>query len=335
MKTEEEVRKDWQGEKTVLSIVCSTYNHEKFIQKALDGFLMQKTNFVFEILVHDDASVDKTPTIVKEYEKRFPHIIKPIYQVINQFSQGKKPFINFQYPRVKGKYIAMCEGDDYWTDPLKLQKQVDFLEKNTDYSFAFHDVNRVDPDDNELARNISVANKFNKNEFSQEEVITLPFFINTVSLVYKNSFSIPNWFSELAMGDKPLLKLLGTKGKGYFFNETMASYREHPGGITKTMETFKDKNRVIKINDNIFIYEKLLTMVAGNSTIESILQKRIEWEKYVIQFYNPNSGFFYRTKKIALHIAFIKRQQKFKSEVIARLIFTRGVSRKIIDKIFK
>ena len=104
----------------MVSIICNTYNQEKYIAQCLDGFLMQKTNFSFEILVHDDCSTDGTQKIIKEYQSRFPDIIKPIFQKVNLYSQGKRNLINAeQYSRVKYKYVALCEGDDYWTDPLK------------------------------------------------------------------------------------------------------------------------------------------------------------------------------------------------------------------------
>src|SRR5690606_15609661 len=107
-----------------VSICCITYNHEPFIRQCLDGFLMQQGDFEYEILIHDDASTDGTTKIIQEYELKYPEIIKPIIQTQNQYSQGVRG-INFIYnfPRAKGEYIAMCEGDDYWTDPLKLQKQ--------------------------------------------------------------------------------------------------------------------------------------------------------------------------------------------------------------------
>ena len=96
--------------------------------QCLDGFMMQQTNFAFEVLIHDDASTDGTTEIIKEYEAKYPEIIKPIYEEENQWVKGRRGSAVFNFPRAKGKYIAMCEGDDYWTDPLKLQKQVDFLE---------------------------------------------------------------------------------------------------------------------------------------------------------------------------------------------------------------
>lgn len=117
----------------LVSIDCTTYNHENFIRDAIEGFLMQKTTFPVEILIHDDASTDKTASIVREYEEKYPHLIKPIYQTENQYSKRDGSIGRIQRGRARGKYVALCEGDDYWTDPLKLQKQVDFLENNKDY----------------------------------------------------------------------------------------------------------------------------------------------------------------------------------------------------------
>ena len=114
----------------LVSINCITYNHCKYIRDALEGFLMQITNFPVEILIHDDASTDGTAEIIKEYEKQYPWLIKPVYQTENQYSKHNGTISKIQYGRARGKYLAFCEGDDYWTDHYKLQKQVDFLESN-------------------------------------------------------------------------------------------------------------------------------------------------------------------------------------------------------------
>ena len=127
----------------VVSIICNTYNHEKHIRCALEGFVMQKTDFAFEVLIHDDASTDNTATIIKEYEHKYPNLIKPIYQKENQYSRGVSISRVFQYPRAKGKYIALCEGDDYWTDPYKLQKQVNALEAHPEIDICAHAANTV------------------------------------------------------------------------------------------------------------------------------------------------------------------------------------------------
>ena len=113
----------------MVSICCITYNQEAYIRDALDGFIKQKTNFQWELLIHDDASTDRTAEIIREYAKRYPDRIFPILQTENQYSQGLTNISGtFNFPRARGKYIAMCEGDDYWTDETKLQRQVDFME---------------------------------------------------------------------------------------------------------------------------------------------------------------------------------------------------------------
>lgn len=112
----------------VVSIRCLTYNHAPYIRQCLDGFVMQKTNFRFEAIVHDDASTDGTQDIIREYEKKYPDIIKPIYEVENQYRKGTLRAIMDNAVSESSKYIAICEGDDYWTDPYKLQKQVDYLD---------------------------------------------------------------------------------------------------------------------------------------------------------------------------------------------------------------
>lgn len=124
--------------KPEVSIICNTYNQEKYIGQALDGFLMQKTDFPFEVLVHDDASTDGTDRIIKKYAEKHPDIIFPIYETENQWSKGISISQELQYPRVRGKYIALCEGDDYWTDPQKLQKQYAAMEANPDCNMCAH-----------------------------------------------------------------------------------------------------------------------------------------------------------------------------------------------------
>lgn len=126
----------------VVSISCITYNQKDYIQDALDSFLDQETDFPFEILVHDDCSTDGTTEIIREYEKRYPDIVKPMYEEINQYLNfGTGGTLEWNLPRARGKYLAMCEGDDFWVDNRKLQKQVDFLEKNPEYGMCYTDFN--------------------------------------------------------------------------------------------------------------------------------------------------------------------------------------------------
>ena len=133
--SEEDIKKNWNpsyGGHPVVSIQCMTFNHEAYISEALESFLMQETDFPFEVIVHDDASTDDTARIIREYEKKYPHIIKPLYETENQYRKGNLRKIIEPY--LRGKYIAVCEGDDWWTDRRKLQKQVDFLESHDNLS---------------------------------------------------------------------------------------------------------------------------------------------------------------------------------------------------------
>lgn len=216
-----------------LSVICLTYNHAKFIRQALDGFVMQKTNFPFEVIVHDDASTDGTVEIIKEYEKKYPDIIKPIYQKENIWEKGidSKEYI---YPKIKGQYVALCEGDDYWTDPLKLQKQVDFLEENPDYSICFHPVvvhwedNRAPDSFYPTQKQISKIKNFNLKTLLKQN------FIQTNSVVYRwrfhndNSDIIP---PKILPGDWFLHLIHAQVGKIGFLPDVMATYRRHPNGI--------------------------------------------------------------------------------------------------------
>ena len=121
----------------LVSIACITYNQEKYIHQCLDGFVMQKTNFKIEVVIHDDASTDNTPSIIREYCNNYPDLFVPILQTQNKYKEGKGILVPYVYPKCRGKYIALCEGDDYWTDPYKLQKQVDFLEANPEYGMCY------------------------------------------------------------------------------------------------------------------------------------------------------------------------------------------------------
>ena len=141
--SQKRIMRYWSGGKPVVSISCLTYNHAEYIEQCLQGFLMQDTTFPFEIIIHDDASTDGTSDIIRQYEAEYPQIIKPIYEVTNQRADENADIQIRMYDQMNGKYIAFCEGDDYWCDIHKLQKQFDFLENNETY-FAVGHFTRVD-----------------------------------------------------------------------------------------------------------------------------------------------------------------------------------------------
>jgi glycosyltransferase involved in cell wall biosynthesis len=207
----------------MVSINCITYNHENFIKKCLNGFLSQKTNFEFEILVHDDASIDNTPNIIREYERKYPELIKPIIQNENQYSKGKSISANFNFPRAKGKYIAMCEGDDYWSDPLKLQKQFDLMEKNSNFSGCFHNTYRLC-----VKSNLKSVFNNNLNIILTKDLIKHGGggLIDTCSLFFKKEIlNRPSaWWDYLQL-DQTLNLLISLNGPIIKINSTMAVYR--------------------------------------------------------------------------------------------------------------
>ena len=135
-RTQDEIMENWPKDwnTPLVSIRCITYNHESYIAQALDSFLIQETDFPFEIIIHDDASTDRTADIIREYEAKYPKIIKPIYEAENQYSKKDGYLRKILYNACKGKYTAICEGDDYWTDSQKLQRQFNWLEDNKKYS---------------------------------------------------------------------------------------------------------------------------------------------------------------------------------------------------------
>jgi GT2 family glycosyltransferase/pyruvate-formate lyase-activating enzyme len=239
LRSEQEIMKSWKDDisKPLVSISCITYNHERYIRECLDGFLQQKTTFPIEVLIHEDASTDGTAAIIKEYAKKYPTIIKPTFQKENQFSKGILVTIDI-YSRAKGKYLAVCEGDDYWTDPLKLQKQVEFLEAHPECSICFHPV-VVRHEDNSVHDYIfphPQTHPFVYRSSLTELKHLVPFnYIQTNSVMYRWRFyneSLEDIFPrDILPGDWFLHLLHAEKGKIGFIDEVMAVYRRHSGGI--------------------------------------------------------------------------------------------------------
>ncbi len=218
--------------KTIVTVITLAYNHESYIRECLEGIVMQKTNFAYELLIHDDASTDNTANIIREYEGKYPEIIKPVYQTENQYSKKTGIIRNILLPRIKSKYIAMCEGDDYWTDPYKLQKQVDFLEANPDYGVVYANVDYLFQDKNKRIKtkykpqDCPVGNVF-------EDILQgkLPIVTQTVccrAALLKDSLQRHHLYSDGTMIPSIDLTLwLGMSliTKFHYMDEVMATYR--------------------------------------------------------------------------------------------------------------
>ena len=227
---EEATRREEPQEKPLVSICCIAYNQERYIRETLDSFLKQKTSFPFEILIHDDASTDRTADIIREYAAAHPGIVKPLCQTENQHSKGIAVGVTFNYPRALGKYIALCEGDDFWTDPLKLQKQFDFMEANPGYALCCSDASKLIEESG-----ITYTNKLSptSRELTYRElngdihVITATIFMrrDCVNACYQ---TIPKLKKrKWLMGDLPLILYMAANHIVYYMSDSLACYRIH------------------------------------------------------------------------------------------------------------
>ncbi len=256
----------------MVTVKCTAYNHERYIRDALDGFVMQQTNFRFEVLVHDDASTDNTAYIIREYAEKYPNIIIPIYEKENQYSKGKGDVPRIMNAAIRGKYVAICEGDDYWTDPLKLQKQVDFLESHPNYSMCFHSVDIKDEGDVKFSE--KPFQHLKHKEYTGWEIMdewTVPTCSTLLrsEIVYKK----PN-NKNFTYGDNVLWLTCACLGKIMCLNDKMAVYRRQPSGFTSDdsvklgykytkhlvglLECFKEPTLsdvlIRKFNESLFIW---------------------------------------------------------------------------------
>lgn len=221
-----------ERQQPLVSVCSIAYNQVQYIKECLDGIMMQQTDFKFELIIHDDASTDGTAEIIKEYANKYPEIIRPILQTENQYSKGKGILAPFVYPRAQGKYIALCEGDDYWTDPLKLQKQVDFLEANPDYSMCFHQALEKWDD---CSKPMSTFSILQDKSYSSKDILR-NWMIATASVCFRKNVIQSACYQEYSVnpnfiyGDIVLFQICVKLGKIYGMSDTMSVYRRHAGG---------------------------------------------------------------------------------------------------------
>lgn len=210
-----------------VSIVCITYNQADYIRDALDSFLNQKTNFEYEVLIHDDASTDGTAEIIREYQSKYPETITAVLQKENQYSKGIKVATTYLYPKVHGKYVAFCEGDDYWTDVNKLQKQFDYMEIHEDCSMCMHNGLNVSKDKSTVFYSKPLSNKPTK--YGVEDAIKgLGIKTVTNSYFYKSSIlkeETPQFVRIAPTGDYARVIVNALHGYIYYMPETMSAHR--------------------------------------------------------------------------------------------------------------
>ncbi|MBO4878236.1 MAG: glycosyltransferase [Ruminococcus sp.] len=237
----------------LVTVLCLSYNHEKYIRTTLEGFVNQKTTFRFKVVVHDDASTDGSQDIIREYAEKYPDMFDLVLQEENKYQQGIDFEDEYMFPRVEGKYVAVCEGDDYWTDPEKLQLQVDYMEKHPDCSLCVHNTDKIAEDGSSLGLN------FNKSKKEKD------YTVNDIILAEPNSyfhFSSFMWraetmkrkneaFSMGGIGDYPMKLYFGTLGYIHYIPRTMSCYRMNAVGSWSSMMNSDNRKRIAQHNSII------------------------------------------------------------------------------------
>jgi glycosyltransferase involved in cell wall biosynthesis len=259
-----------------ISVCVPTFNHEAYIGQMIEGALRQQTTFDFEIVIGDDGSTDHAPAIIQQYADLYPHLIRAYIHPQNLGPTEPAEFagrnnVLFLLKACQGQYVALCEGDDYWTDPLKLQKQVDFLDAHPQYAICHHNMQVMYEDG-------SPSHFFNtdtqKITSTIEDILEDRWFIATASLVYRNVFKdtpFAAWHSHAASGDWALVIQLAAQGLIHYIPEAMGVYRKHRGGLSNVHATtnryFLQNRKEMFANINIWLdytYDK---------TIQKTLQK--------------------------------------------------------------
>lgn len=227
LRAEAEIVASWgrSADKPLVSICCITYNQEIYIKDALEGFLIQETDFPFEVLVYDDASMDKTSQVIRDYAEQYPRLIKPIYERVNQYSKGVRVNPVFNFSRALGAYIAICEGDDFWISSNKLRLQVDELRKHPNVNMVFHPAKQLFGE--KLGKETCNYGN-NKKIFSLSQVIRGDGgFSPTCSLMFKTKAvsNLPKWFYEAPIGDLYLQIFGSMRGGALYMPQAMSIYR--------------------------------------------------------------------------------------------------------------
>lgn len=222
-----------------VSVYCMTYNHEKYIRDTLDGFITQKTTFKYEVLVHDDASTDGTANIIKKYAEAYPDIIKPILQTENQYSRGIYIEQQILWPHTRGKYIAFCEGDDYWSDPYKLQMQFDVMEQHENCSICSHYVRWIDMTqktnggffpDKIYGITDGIVDKKIQFRVTTEDLFHLTSLFLRRNIYDKYAAHMPEFATTMPVGDVAVLLYFAKFGTMYFIDREMSVYRRGTEG---------------------------------------------------------------------------------------------------------
>lgn len=284
--TEKDIVSKWKSDNVVVSVCMLAFNHEDYVAEALEGVLSQNVDFKYEILVHDDASTDGTADIIRKYAERFPRIVKPIFQRENCWSRGINPSVFFNYPRVSGKYVAWCEGDDVWTDSLKLHIQIEVLERHLDLDICFHlaSARNYSADSSDLYTIGHYGKKDGIIDFDDIFLRTNG-MIPTAGCIVRNAVlkKLEKFMAArpyLTCGDIYMQALGGVRGGGFFINRTMSYYRfRTQSSLTKELsldfEKFLNHN-LSSIRGCISLWRNYFPE-KGVLALKKIIYKRLHW----------------------------------------------------------
>lgn len=290
--------------KPLVSIIFISFNQEKYVKQALEGFLMQKVNFTYEIIVHDDASTDGTQKVIQECINKNPNIFRPILETENQFSKTDAKFLIDMYRMAKGKYVAVCEGDDYWSDDTKLQRQVDFLENNPDYSVVFHPVNVHF--ENQSIPDVSFPE--NKRNLTLDRLLEEN-FIQTNSVMYRAAKSYQNCETDVLPTDWYMHLYHAQYGKIGFINRTMAVYRRHKGGLW--WDSVNGEAAFFKriFQKHMKLFSAVKSMYGSNET-------------YALKIYEAESKFVKNAVSLNLNdVTFLQDASKLSPNVMGQIMY--------------
>ncbi len=268
----------------LVSVVCDTYNQAHFIRKTLDGFLMQKTDFPFEIIVHDDASTDGTADVVREYESEHPELFRCIYRNENMYSKDPKILEHYVFPVTRGKYVAICEGDDYWSDPYKIQKQASWMESHPGCTLCFTACDLIDADGNPIGSEIPFPSD---RDVPTETIIRgMGGLCPTASIMALGDLcrNRPPYCDMVEVDDAPLQIFFASRGISHYFAERTCAYRVcAPGSWTAMQKTEKTEKRV-KLQEDMIRMHLAFDAETGGKWHEAV-QDAIRKDRFEIAWY--------------------------------------------------
>lgn len=274
-------------EKPLVDVWMITYNHEKYIAQAIESVMMQKTSFPYRLVIGEDCSTDSTRKICKEYSKKYP---EKIHLILHEKNTGGQRNSYIVHKHCTAEYVAMLEGDDYWTDPLKLQKQVDYMKSNPDCAACFHQViYKLSESESTIFPDTQIKPKLKLNEIIASPRNGWVIMTSTIMYAKKAVPDIPKWFTELEIGDYTVIMLAALNGNIGFIKEVLGAYRLNPGGLMQSKE-YSEANLAHKMISLYFKFNKHTKQLYKYEIYEQIL-------RYLYQLI-----FHYKTeKKIILY----------------------------------